>query len=204
MISGQMTVGSGYDDRSGSGRTNQGKGSKKGKIGNVSVNIKFNASAVMASIAAARTKSQAAAIERSLRAKLQEAKRWNCDEQILRAMSKTIGKAGSKVKALGKEERMATYIKAARGANNLKEEARLAQELARRRRARRRREKADILDTEEACRKEYDRYSRAELRYASMPYDTGFDAVSEGIMLSAESVSTPADTGAGASIDIAL
>lgn len=120
---------------------------KTGNTGRrISVKIGFNASGTMARIAAAKTKSQAAAIERSLRAQLKDAIRYDSDEATIRAMKKAIGKAGTKVKALGKEERMKNMKKVAAGADNIREEKRIREELTRKKRARKSRERAEIAD----------------------------------------------------------
>lgn len=124
-----------------------GNQKKNNNSGRLRVHIGFNASGTMARIAAAKTKSQVSAIERSLRATLKEAVRYNSDDSTIRAIKKTIGKAGRKVKALGKEERMENTRKAAEGAGNIKEELRIARELTKKRNARQRKERAEIADT---------------------------------------------------------
>lgn len=148
------------------------KNSNKNKI---RVHIGFNAAGTNAKIAAARTKSQTAAIERSLRALLKEAKRYNSDENIIRAIKKSISKAGFKVKALGKEERMENFKKAARAAENLREEIRITKELNGKQRARKRKEKVGNIDNESVYEKQSN-YSGSEM-----------DIVCSGVELSGSS-----------------
>lgn len=106
--------------------------------------MNFNSAGAMMQIARATTKSQVAAIERLLRAKVQEAKQCDSDSATIKAIKKSAAKAAAKVKALGKEERMENMRRAAAAGNNFQEEARIRQELEQKRRARIRKEKADI------------------------------------------------------------
>lgn len=172
----------------------------------ISVKIGFNASGTMARIAAAKTKSQAAAIERSLRAQLKEAIRYDSDETTIRAMKKAIGKAGTKVKALGKEERMKNMKKVAAGADNIREEKRIHEELIRKKRARKSRERAEIADyhgivekSEGQVREDiYRRYDEALFEYGI----DRLDIICDGIETSSELQGIDAAT--GTAVDVCL
>lgn len=129
------------------------KNAKANNKNRIHVTIRFNAAGANAKIAAARTKSQTAAIERSLRALLNEAKRNDSDAYTIKAIKKAVGKAGFKVKALGKEERMENMKKAAKAAESYREETRITKELNGKRRVRKRKEKAGIIDNETAFEK---------------------------------------------------
>lgn len=145
------------DGGTGSYNTHMERNKKVRRSGNnnkIRVHIRFNYAGVNAKIAAARTKSQTAAIERSLRALLENAKRCNSDAYTVRAIKKAIGKAKIKVKALGKEERMENFRKAAKGAENFREEKRIANELNSKRRTRKRKEKARIQDVQSEYEKQ--------------------------------------------------
>lgn len=159
----------------------------------VRIKVSFSAAGAMIKLARAQTKTQAASIERSLRAKLQEAKRFNSDAGTVRAIQKAVGKAGSKVKALGREERMEMQRKAARACENRRAEARIAAELSGKRRARKRREKNDITEAkvDDLRREEQQaRQQAAELTaaYQDSFQDSSFDMICGGIELSAEPV----------------
>lgn len=155
------------------------KNSKKSNNQNkIRVHIGFNAAGTNAKIAAARTKSQTAAIERSLRALLQDAKRYNSDEYTIRAIKKAIGKAGFKVKALGKEERMENLKKSARAAESFKEEIRITKELNGKRRARKRKEKAGGIDNENSYEKQ-NNYSEPEMDIVCSGVELSGDAQTE-------------------------
>lgn len=143
-------------------RDRKKKNQKSSNENKIRVHIGFNAAGTNAKIAAARTKSQTAAIERSLRALLKEAKRYNSDESTIRAIKKSIDKAGFKVKALGKEERMENFKKAARAAESFREERRITKELNGKRRARKRKEKAGTIDNESAYEKR-NNYGESEM-----------------------------------------
>lgn len=189
-------------------------GAKRSSLATKKMN--FSASGTMARIARAKTKSQTAAIERYLRAQLREAKQCNCDDTILKAIKKTISKAGSKVKALGREERMENMQKSAAAGGNFQEEARLMEELNRKRQARKRKEKADIIQArlEDSMRKDSSGTVRAsgktvgerqreKLREETEEVDV-FESSCEGVDLPPEVL---ADMGAGmegAVVDVLL
>lgn len=172
----------------------------------ISVKIGFNASGTMARIAAAKTKSQAAAIERSLRAQLKDAIRYEGDETTIRAMKKAISKAGTKVKALGKEERMKNMKKVAASADNIREEKRIREELARKKRARKSKERAEIADYHDIVEKSegqvrddiHRRYDEDIFEYGS----DSLDIICDGIDISSELQGV--DMVAGTAVDVCL
>lgn len=148
----------------------------------VKVKAGFSAAGAMVNLAQAQTKTQAASIERSLRAKLQEAKRFGSDTATIKAIQKAVGKAGSKVKALGREERMELQRKAARACENRRAEAKITEELAEKRRARKRREENDIMEAKvDDLRREQQQAAEAASTYQV----SSFDMVCGGIDLSA-------------------
>ena len=172
----------------------------------ISVKIGFNASGSMARIAAARTKSQAAAIERSLRAQLKEAIRYESDETTIRAIKKAIGKAGTKVKALGKEERMKNMKKVAASADNIWEEKRIHEELARKKRARKSKERAEIADYHGVAGKSEGQVrDDIQRRYDEDIFEYGSDSldiICDGIDIASELQG--ADVAAGTAVDVCL
>lgn len=133
---------------------------KKGKLksGHIKVHIGFNAAGTMARIANANKKSQVSAIERSLRAQLRAAIRYDSDDYTIRAIKKTIGKAGFKVKALGKEERMENLRKSAKAAENVKAEEEIRKELRVKRKARKHKEQAEVASSSSASAKQDSKY----------------------------------------------
>lgn len=145
----------------------------KNSSSGIKVHIGFNASGTMAKIAAANTKTQVAAIERALRAQLKTAKKFGSDEGTIRAIKRTIGKAGSKVKALGKEERMENIRKSAKAAEHHRAEEKIRKELIAKRRARKHKERAEIVSTDSVTSKHYNRY-----------VGNSVDVISEGIICS--------------------
>lgn len=172
----------------------------------ISVKIGFNASGSMARIAAAKTKSQAAAIERSLRAQLKEAIRYESDETTIRAIKKAIGKAGTKVKALGKEERMKNMKKVAASADNVREEKRIHEELARKKRARKSKERAEIADYHGVAGKSEGQVrDDIQRRYDEDIFEYGSDSldiICDGIDIASELQG--ADVAAGTAVDVCL
>lgn len=171
-------------------KSNNSKKNSKNNSGRVTVYIGFNASGAMAQIARAKTKSQAAALERSFRATLENAKRYNSDQATIRAIKKAIGKAGTKVKALGKEERMENMRKVAASADNRRAERRINEELLRMRQARKRREQADVTDPQNVLDKKEEKIrDEVQRRFEEdviERVDNGFDIVCDGIELSSE------------------
>lgn len=174
--------------------------SKKKKDGFLRVHIGFNPSGEKARIANAKTQSQVMAIERSLRATLQMAERYNSDENTIRAIEKSIAKAIKKYKALGKEERMENARKVAESAKNREAEYRIARELAQKRNARERRERAESADSDGVFRphnKRENGYERSRENSIDVLCDDEFTGTSQA------DLPVPAD-GAGAEVDITL
>lgn len=153
-----ISVGYGITSQYGKYNKNSNNNKKKANRNLIRVHIGFNASGTMARIAAANTKTQAAAIERFLRAQLKEAKRYDSDEYTIKAIKWAIGKAGCKVKALGKEERMDNMRRCTKAAGNLRTEEKLRKELLIKRRARKHKERAEIVDTNGVLPKQYNKY----------------------------------------------
>lgn len=141
----------------------------KPKSGRIRVHIRFNAAGAMAKIANAKKKSQVAAIERSLRAQLKDAIRYNSDAYTIKAMKKAIGKAGFKVKALGKEERMENLRRSAKAAENLRAEEEIRRELVVKRKSRKHKELTDTVS------------SSASAKQSSKYAGNHVDVISEGI-----------------------
>ena len=179
--------------------SNKSNNSKKKKEGFVRVHIGFNSAGEKARIANAKTKSQVTAIERSLRATLQMAERYNSDENTIRAIKKTISKAFRKYKALGKEERMENARKVAESAKNREAEYRIARELAQKRNTRERRERAEVAGTDGACKshnKCKDEYERSR--------ETSIDGLCDEFTGNSQAdISVPTDI-VGAEVDITL
>ncbi len=155
-------------------KNNNDNNRKKGKLksGRIRVHIKFNAAGAMARIANANKKSQVAAIERSLRAQLKDAIRYDSDAYTIKAIKKAIGKAGFKVKALGKEERMENLRKSAKAAENLRAEEELRRELVVKRKSRKHKELTDTVSSSTS--------TKQNSKYAG----THVDVISEGIEFS--------------------
>lgn len=130
----------------------------KNNNGGIKVHIGFNASGTMAKIAAANTKPQVSAIERSLRVLLKDAIRYDSDESTIKAIKRAIGKAGFKVKALGKEERMENVRKSAEAAENHRVEEKIRKDLVAKRKARKHKERAEIADTNSVISKQHNKY----------------------------------------------
>lgn len=175
------------------------KKSKKNKKSFMRVHIGFNAAGEKARIANAKTKSQVTAIERSLRATLKMAERYNSDDDTIRAIKKTIFKAVRKYKALGKEERMENARKVAESAKNREAEYRIAQELSKKRNARQRREWAEVADTGSVFKSNNKRENEYE-RNRENSIDVLCDEFTE---TSEADISGLADT-VGAEVDISL
>ena len=171
-ITNNVSTGYGITSQYGKYSKNNNDNKKKGKLksGHIRVHIGFNASGEMARIAKANTKTQVAAIERSLRARLKEAVRYDSDDYTIRAIKKTIGKANFKVKALGKEERMENLRKSAKAAENFKAEREIRKELRTKRKARKHKELAEIANTNSVCTKKKSKYEGKHI-----------DVISEGI-----------------------
>ena len=84
-------VSTGYSNISQYGRyskNNNDNKKRKVKSGRIRVHINFNAAGAMAKIANANKKSQVAAIERSLRAQLKDAIRYDSDVYTIKAIKK--------------------------------------------------------------------------------------------------------------------
>lgn len=145
-----------YEKYSKNNKDNKKKG--KATSGRIRVHIGFNASGEMARIANANTKTQVAAIERSLRAQLKNAIRYDSDDYTIKAMKRVIGKAGFKVKALGKEERMENLRKSAQAAENRRAEEEIRKELRAKRKARKHKEQAEIASSSSASAKQNSKY----------------------------------------------
>lgn len=154
-IMNHISTGYGIVSQNGKNRENNKNSTKKTNTGRIRVHIGFNAAGTMARIAAANKKTQVAAIERSLRAQLKDAIRYDSDDYTIKAIKRTIGKASFKVKALGKEERMENLRKSAKAAENLRAEAEIRRELVIKRKSRKHKELTDIADTNSVLAKRY-------------------------------------------------
>ena len=182
---------------------NRSNRSKNKKDGFVRVHIGFNPSGEKARIANAKTQSQVTAIERSLRATLQMAERYNSDDNTRRAIKKTIAKALKKYKALGKEERMENARKVAESAKNREAEYRIARELAQKRNARERRERAEAADSGGVSGSHNKRENGYE-RSRESNRENSIDVLCDGFTGTSQTdLPVPADV-AGAEVDITL
>ena len=168
---------------------NNNDNNKKGKVksGRIRVHINFNAAGAMAKIANANKKSQVVAIERSLRAQLKDAIRYDSDAYTIKAIKKAIGKAGFKVKALGKEEHMENLRKSAKAAENIRAEEEIRRQLVVKRKSRKHKERTDIID------------SSASAKQNSKNVSNHVDVISEGIEFSGNAESSMAEI-----IDVSL
>lgn len=119
------------------------------KSGTITFRRSFDASRTMAQLANATTKAQVDAIERTVRAQMQSMKKQSNSEEAVKQMKKVIQKANMKHKALSKEEQLDNTRKIAKIAKNKKEEAKLIDELTKKRRNRMSREQADALNSVE-------------------------------------------------------
>ncbi|WP_146212344.1 hypothetical protein [Lachnotalea glycerini] len=106
----------------------------------------FNASRTLAQLANAKTKSQVSAIERTVRASMQSLKKQSGSEEAVRQMKKVLQKTNMKRKALTKEEQLDNNRKIAKSADHAIQEARLTEELNKKRLNRMRREVVDALN----------------------------------------------------------
>lgn len=146
-------------------RSKNGSFRKPDKKNKSIVNINFNEAGTLARIAAAKTKSQAAAIERSLRMELNNAKKFEADDATLKSIKRTIGKANGKFKAMSKEERLDNNRRIAKSARNIEQERKLRAELERKKRVRKSKERADVGNARDLYNKKGEKYKEDKYDY---------------------------------------
>lgn len=173
---------------------------KTNKKNKAVVNINFNEAGTLARIAGAKTKSQAAAIERSLRMELNSAKRFDADAATIKSIKRTIGKANGKFKAMSKEERLDNNRRIAKSAKNIEQERKLRAELERKRRIRKSKERADVGNAKELYNKKGEKYKEDKFDYLEeVQFDVEcYQIAPEAALLAEEGMAANADAAAGA------
>jgi hypothetical protein len=176
-----MITGSYHNSTKNTKKTND-KNKTSQKSGVITVKRSFNASRTLAQLANATTKSQVSAIERAVRAQMQSMKKQSDSEEAIRQMKKVLQKTNMKRNALTKEEQLDNNRKIAKSAKHRKQEAKLTEELARKRLNRMRREAVDALNSVDVIDKNNgDTYT---LKWQSEEQTSGIDVACDSFEVS--------------------